>query len=766
MYQRGIIASVVLTALLVVSPSLTMAEPMDEIIVTAQKRAEDVRDVPIAISVVSSEMLKTTATSTFNDLAKFLPNVSINTDFNSFYMRGIGSAELNVIGEQAVSYVIDDMYVPRLEYVRAGFMDVKSIEVLKGPQGTLYGRNATAGVINISTEDPGDEIEVLGQVSVGVDNFREYEAVLSAPITDRVGFRMAGKIHSIDGPTYSRTSQDSIGDRDYKQVRGKLKWNVTDTVDATLTVSWFTSYVGVWLSNEVVHNTPEIALLMESLDPDYEAVHDRQTSLKKGNKADNEGWMVPLEISWDIGEFTLSSVSAFARINDDQGGDIDATNADLINIFGGVEQEQFSQELRLLSPPGEVEFVGGIYYLDSETTAWFDLPAIPDGGAALGADGLGGVLGPLFGLSPSMIDSLLMPIGGVPVITGAADTGYGNTSYELSSLGVFGQVKWNVSESFAIIGGLRYSEDTKIGSHSFQHGSPLPVFTLLTGEPFEIRERELADSSVTPKVSTIWHVSDEITSYLTYAEGFRSGSFNIAALRPEETSFEGEKSRTFETGLKTRFLSGALRVNLGLFYTTYEDYQLATFNGFGYVTANAEEVESMGVEGDFAFVPFDGLFIAGSVGYNRSKFVTFPDGGCVTSPGVPPVAVFEESCDLSGKPLHRSPEWNGSLRADYRVQPMKNWPVEMFVGGDAGYKGFEYFDSDLDPLDSQEGHWLYNARMGFRSTEGHWAIEIHGKNLSDELVKTFGGDVILQAGSHAVLSNDPRQFFLLLRAAY
>ena len=241
---------------------------------------------------------------------------------------------------------------------------------------------------------------------------------------------------------------------------------------------------------------------------------------------------------------------------------------------------------------------------------------------------------------------------------------------------------------------------------------------------------------------------------------------------PDKVLFDAESSDTYELGVKTEFLGGAARLNVGLFQTNYQDYQINTFIGLGYITSNAEEVESRGVEADGTIMLLPGLILNGNIGYNDAKYVKHTNGGCPTVPILQdPVALIRSAtntnavCDLSGQDLYRAPKWNGSIRLDYVFEPF-NWGVDFFAGVDATFKDDELFDSDLDPLDSQEAHWLYNARVGIKSQLDTWRVEVHGKNLSDELIKLWSGDAFLASGGHVASTNNPRYFFATVSYRY
>ncbi|TJY58387.1 TonB-dependent receptor [Sinimarinibacterium sp. CAU 1509] len=738
---------------------------LEEIIVTAQKRAEDVRDVPIAISVMSGEDMKKAAISSFDEMARLIPNVSFNTDFNSLYMRGIGTAELNIISEQAVSYVLDGVYVSRLDYLKPGFMDVQRIEVLKGPQGTLYGRNATAGVINVTYGEPTEEWESSVSISGGSRNLRKVEAAVSGPISDDLGFRLAGNLTREDGHTLNLTDGNTLGDKDIRQARAKFHYRITDDLDVSLGASYFDYFIGVWGGAETFRSAEPFRSAITLLDPNFEYQLDRRSTANRQNASNGEGIIVPLQFTLDYWNHSFSSITAYSRLDDFQGGDIDGSAAMIAEMPVYSKSHAISQEFRVVSPPGDIEYVGGVFLYQSEFSADLDIAVLPN----FGLNTISGV-----GLLTPLIDLIgadtLDPLTDLVFPAGNIDNLNGEASVRVNSLGLFGQATWHISDSLALLLGGRYSKDDRRGKAVESSDGPVPFWAVVTLGGFSV-DRKADDENFSPKVSLTWEMLDEVTLYGTYAKGFRAGSFNIAAIGgPDDFEFKGEDSTTYEAGFKTEFLGGLIRFNLGGFATVYKDYQLATFNGLGYSIANAEEVTSRGIESDLTAMIYPGLIATAAVGYNKGQFEKYTQGGCpsvglLEPGGLPPQGIAalppNKICDLSGRPLFRAPEWTGNLGLNYAA-PLFDWSMDLVAGVNATYKGFEYMDSDLDPVDGQDAYWLYNAHLGLKDADDRWSVVVHGKNLTDELVKTFSGDIPIQPGSHWALTNPPRSFSMTL----
>lgn len=734
---------------------------LDEIVVTAQKRAQGLQDVPLSLSVVSAEEIAQKGIQSFTDMARFMPNVSINEGSNSMYIRGIGTPELNPIGEQAIAYIIDGVYVPKIAFVQAGFMDIERVEVLKGPQGTLFGRNATAGVFNITNGTPSyDDWRVSGSATFGDRDMRGVEAMLTGPIIEDVlAFRIAGKKSFEEGSTVSISDGGTLGDREHTMLRGSIRASLFEDLEISVGATYFDFFFGQVIWDELYNYPTELALAFGTIDPNFETKLDRRTNSAKSegtedeNRNVGEGYLVPIGIEFKLWDHTITSVTGFSGVDTFFGGDIDLQKAKIVGLTFATEDRSISEELRIQSAPGKFEYVLGFYYLDNESHTDATVPAYGDfnilSGFPLGTE-LGVIISDLFGADSQIVDNLL-----------------GDYNIETQSIAVFGEATWHITDDLNVTLGARQTWDDKTGAVALTNSGPLPVWPLLTDAPYAVSETIL-DVAFTPKATIAWAATEGINLYATYAQGFRAGGFNAGATQEVNVSFDAEYSTTYEVGLKSLLWDSRIRLNASAYYTDYEDYQFNVFTGLGYVADNAPEMELKGVEADVAFAATETLTLQATLGYNDARFTDHTDAPCRSAPlseqiltGSPQNPVVPpRGCDLTGRTVPRAPKITGSVSFDYGFRGFRGtWPFEIFLGGDASYKGKEWFDADLDPVDTQDGHFLFNARVGARDADGRWSLEVHGKNLADKTVKLHSGDAVAQPGAHAASLNAPRYFF-------
>ena len=752
----------------------SVAEPapqsraLDEIIVTAQKRSEDVRDVPLAVSVMSGEELRDSAITNFNELAAYIPNVSINTDWFSLYIRGIGTAEYSQLAEQAVGYFIDGVYLGRIEFLRAGFVDVGQLEVLKGPQGTLFGRNAAAGVITVSTNPASYEWQADAAATYGQRKTLDLRGAVSGPvIKDRLAIRLAGSHNSNDGYIENLVTGKNMDERHSTFLRFKARLDATETLSFKFGASWFDYAAGPFGGTEVTAMPAEYQPVFMTLDPTFELDFNRKGSRTTepgsyGEENTGDGLIFSLQMDWDIWGHTITSITSRASYSSLTGGDIDGSAAPIGGLQFDQSYTQFSEELRIASDPGTFEYLIGLFYLHANHDGNLRVPLLAN-------VALSPLLGPLL---PDAVDgllfSLLGPLGQMQLLP--ADDVTGRHRIKIDSYAVFGQAKWNVLDNLALIVGLRYTYDIKSDDASITPSTGSVIWTLLVQGGYTTYA-EQKDTDFSPKLSVTWDPVEWATLYATYAQGFKAGSFNIAALSAAQVTFGAENANSYEIGLKTELLGGAARFNLSAHWTDYDDLQIATFQTVAYNVTNAPRARTRGVEADLTALVAEGLIINGAIAYNDGTFEEFPNGPCPAAslldigslpPEGPGTLPPNKSCDLSGQQLHRSPTWSGSARIAYQRQ-LGNWPVAAMIGFDATFKDDEKLDADLDPLDAQDAHWLFNARIGFSDIDGLWSLTLSGKNLSDKITKVFGGDVPLFYGTHWATANAPRSFTAALR---
>jgi len=764
---------------------------LDEVKVTAQRREEDVRDVPMSVSVLSGNDMRDAGVTQFNDIAQLVPNISINTDWFTVYMRGVGTSEVNVMAEQAVAYMFDDVYVARVEFLRAGFLDVERLEVLKGPNGTLFGRNSPAGVINVTQGAPTYEWESRFEVAAGQQKTREMRGMVSGPIIeDKVAFRIAAS-YARSEPFTENVFDPSvkIGGKETLHLRAKLLFDISENLSVTVAGTYFDYDFGQWGATEQSF-TPEIwKTLFRLQDPEFDDGLDRKGSSRDGASAIGDGYLLSLKVDYDWGDHNISSVTSYGSYGDDSGGDIEMTAFPLIEFAFENKYWQVSEELKVTSPPGDIEYIAGLFAFRSNSDALGEGLLFRDLNTDL-------VLTVLENILPTNVPGVGPILGGVlNDVTGLINglTGGGLNLFEgdlitcdcildTTSLAGFGQLTWHVTENLSLKVGGRYTWEHKEYDADLSAADDSIIWRTLL---FQVQNgyQKVFKSTYTdfsPQVSVSYEPFEELTMYATYAQGFRSGSFNVASFKEEDVEFAPESSTNYEFGFKSTLLNGLARVNLSFFWTDYEDYQITTFETITFESSNAEEVRVRGIEMDVTVSPFEGLVLIGSMGYLDGEYIKFTEASCHTKA---PTELSSGSCfplqgpvnvppqtftDLSGEQLFRAPKWTGSINAIWAF-PL-NWlgleKVLGLVAGSASYRGFEFIDPDLDPLDSQEAYWLFGARAGLRHIDSLWSVEVQVKNITDEIYKLTSFDAPIALGAHIAQTNPPRTVLVRIRTEF
>ncbi|CAE7455096.1 Dml [Symbiodinium microadriaticum] len=711
---------------------------LEEIVVTAQKRAENIQDVPISITAISGEDIRAKNIETLNDLSALTPNTEIQAmpTLSFIYMRGLGSG-FNIGFEQSVGTFIDGIFLGRMSYLSDGMLDIERVEVLRGPQGTLLGKNTIAGALSITTGTPVPEFMVDFAGQMGDFDQRKVEAMINAPLfNDAVILRAAFSKNDRDGYIHNTMIDVDEWNTDTMNWRVKVKFQPWDNLDATLAVTGAeTIQVGQGAQLKVLPE--EYAVVMRLFDPEVEGdISNYQSSLDRLSGIERETDGATLTVNWDVLSHTLTWISGYTGYTQDTLWDADISPIPFLTLEGPEDYEQITHELRVLSPAGERwEYIVGLYYFENNVYNDTIVNVInsPDP-----IQTVGGVL------TPQALAGLLLP--NLPGIGGfQGEESRKIYDQDATSLAGFTQVTFDLFDDLSLIGGVRYSvEEKEIRFvHSLSTGG-VPglgvVFRALTEseEVDTVRSRE--ETNISPKFSVRYHWSDEITLYGTYAEGWKGGGYNATANRAEHLEFDAENSTTFEAGVKTRLLGGAMTLNVGLFHTNFENLQVSVFNGLQFIVQNAAEATTQGVEWDAAMLlplqPVGDFFLTLSGGYVDGVYDSFPNGPCQ--------AEEETPCDLTGNQLANAPEWNGALGINYQ-RMLGNTGLMFFAGADVLYQSEIFFDTDLDPADYQDAMTKLNGRVGLGAEDGLWSFVVHGRNLTDELdlVVSSDGEILM-----------------------
>lgn len=704
---------------------------LDEIIVTAQRRAQDIRDVPISMTVIDGEEMKERNIENLNDLDDVVPNVSIivSPTVSFIFFRGLGSG-LNRGFETSVGVFNDNMYLGRPSFFSNGFIDLGHAEILRGPQGTLFGKNTVAGALLLNSVMPNEEFGGYADYMVGEREHQRIRAAVNIPFFgDKLMVRAAFASDERDGYIYNTALDRYEGDTDNLDGQIRVRFKPTASLDINLKARLSDVHQDGNGTAELTNpDDPNIGLF-EPFDPDVEAEANGQNSLDHPGFVDRETWEYMAQVDWDVSDYILTIAATHAEYEEYNESDVDFSPIPGLVAYFPEEYNQQSLELRVVSPEGKwFDFVAGAYAFRSEVEVFTQVDAVP------------------VNLNALVVDPLLPPITQT-LLTGILPDGSLFTAEQqkdwfnqiTTSYALFGQGTLHLGERLDIIGGVRISFEKKELDFTQEFTNTKLFFTQAAGfEEFALRGVKKSEQDFSPKISAIFKLTDETNIYGTVAKGFKAGGFNESSATADQVEFDAETAITYEAGIKGRFLGGYSSFAIGGFWTEFNDLQTSTYNGARFIVSNAAKAVTRGIEWELGLILSEGLFIGTNGAYTDAYYRSYKDGPCTAASG-------EDSCDLSGKRLSPAPKWNGSAMAHYEHTFFQS--VTAFIGGDAIYVS-EVNSTDHDPIDAIDAYWQYNGRIGVKDPEGLWSFTVHGKNLSDEVVILGTGDSPLWTNSH------------------
>jgi len=723
---------------------------LEEVIVTAQLRAEPLLEVPISVNVITAEWIENNAVRTFEELSSSVPNFTVNEtpiDTNIF-IRGIGSPE-NQGFEQSVGMFSDGVYWGRARQARVPFFDVERIEVLKGPQGILFGKNTSAGAINIITAKPSRETEGLASVYYAPD---AAELVAEGILSGRLGKNVMGRISlrgaGMDGWVRNTAIDADEPEREELTLRGTLVWDASDDVEVIF--KYEQSSLDIKGSSMQIIEAGVFGPLFSAFDPLFETKLDDRRSVG-GNgvfiapeSSDNDTQNAALTINWQLGEFSLTAITGYSAYDFEDVFDADISALSQAQKVFGSDFEQWSQEIRLLSPlaePGGFEYIAGIYLQDNE----FDVVTRDD------------------------IDLALL---GAP-----AGSRFYVTDQSSSSWAVFAQLSWHLTETFRLTGGLRWANEDKDASRFLdvtdlgtRNPNPAlePFFGFALGTfPHEL-EGSRTENHLLPSVSLQWDANDDTMLYASYSKGFKGGGFDdqLTSGNRDDWEFEDEQVDAWEAGVKMRFLHRRAALNAAIFRSEYTDIKVSAFDGLaGFVVGNAAAATSQGVEIDGQFRITPKLTAGASIAYLDAKYDSFENANCTAQQtaehamaGNPPPCLQ----DLTGREPLYSPRWSGNIfgRHVHRFggSTSAGWVAryELKTSLEFNFTDSFFITQDLDPNLEQKAFSKLNIRVALAAVQKGWEIALVGKNLTDKQTASFGNDVPILNGAFFKFADRPR----------
>jgi len=776
---------------------------LDEIIVTATKRPESLFDVPVAVTAYSSEQLQAAQVRDVRDLQIVAPTLVVNSSTGStqtvFTIRGIGTPGQNTGLEQSVGVFIDGVYRGRPGAALGDLADVSQIEVLRGPQGTLFGRNTSGGVISVQTElpqfIPGGQIEA----SLGDYNYRQIRGTVTGPILgDSVAGRLTATSQQRDGYVEDVISGGTYNDRSRWSVKGQLLWDISPSATLRLiadrsetdevccvAVPVFYGPAGAVISalggvrrsgtagtyGGVAGTFVDNSRYEVALNPATQPVSDSST---------DQG--ISGQLDWNLGSTDLTVIASRRTYETLPTIDADFTSLNLLTQTTGQDIEEGSLEIRLASadPDARLEWLIGGFLFNQDIFADQELRYGTQFRAYLEA------ITPRVPIAPNVTIPILTRLEqatGRPVGTfGAAGVAVNDDyDYQSRSAAVFGQATWNATERLEITGGLRYSREEKSADYRIQSFDPLsqiqfvgplaPFAALRTLQNFPAVNpfsTEFTDDDVSGTVSVGYELSDGVNLFARYARGYKSGGFNLSRTAaqttpgnpvadPSRVVFNPETVDAFEAGGKFRFWDGRAQLNANVFFQTLDNYQTNAFDGTSFRIVNAAGLESKGLEWDYRIQLTDYIILDGGGTLQDAQYTDFTNA----SPTAGQIVAGRTVQDLSGQ----TPNFVSDVLISGGITFAK--PLNGSVGLRANlnylYRSDYTTAQDLDPLSLQDGYILLNASLGLGTLDKAWGVEIWVRNLTDERIANIVFDTTYQAGSQSAFMEAPRTAGITLR---
>ncbi len=740
-----------------------------EVVVTARKTRERLADVPIAITAVSGDQLRANDHLRIEDLNVLAPSmnsVEQNGHQTSVTIRGLGANPGNDGLENSAGVFLDGVYLGRPGMVDTDLIDIDHVEVLRGPQGTLFGKNTTAGVVSIMTEAPRFDFGATVQASYGNYNYQQYQGTITGPIVnDVLAFRLTANSTTRDGDIHDISTDQNVNNISRQGVRGQLLYTPTPNFRLRL-IGEFEhdrqSTGGVLLIETLGQTPAAIATKLAAVggvslvpDPTGRTTYDGGPFLTGTQQG-----ALSAEANWTLGGYTLTSITAWRSWKYNSDADEDLTIANVLNGGYNINDNQYSEEFRLKFPrTGPVDAVIGVYYFNQgvhtdsfsnygpEAAAW--LTGIPD------------ALLPTYAkASPAVATTLNYDYSRSDTIA----------TPETNSYAAFGQAVWHVDPRWNITAGLRVTYETKEESVyrpqpiSTITGGPIAAFASQAVAPFTVGIRGTAPSFL---ISTDYHFAPSMMAYASVAQGQKAGGVNPtlpAAGRPiSSLEVLPETATDYEIGVKGDLFQHRLDFNLDAFYTHVDNYQatyLAYVNGsVQTLLTNVGKVQTEGVEADLTARPIRGLSVTANGSFNDAYYASYTNGPCAVE------NVGQTICNLTGRPLAQAPRWIANLITAYE-HPLGD---DLIVHGTAEYAFRSKFYGSPD--DSQYtltgGFGLLNLRLGIRSARGGWDLSLWGKNVTDKrYANLFGSLGSLLPGTYYANFADPATYGVTVRKSF
>ncbi|MCP5213693.1 MAG: TonB-dependent receptor [Pseudomonadales bacterium] len=699
---------------------------IEEVVVTAQKRAESLQNVPIAITAFSGDKLREDDITNMQDIGNRTPGLvfaAFSAGQPEIAIRGIGTKEDGAAASDSTVVSVDDVYIAARTAQVFDIFDLERVEVLRGPQGTLYGKNSIGGSINFITSKPSEDLTIRARATTGNYGRQDFGGMISGPLTEGLYGKVSFSKRDTDGYLRNLLNGERQGETDTLAWRAQLRWLPSDNVEVMFSADGADDDNGQTNREPVggkggLHGCPNCVSNPLAVNQALGGAGDPWTTL-----AETEGYTdrqvegYSVKVNWELENFTFTSITAYREsdfdwVEDSEGLppapfiDLTAGGGALLgslpanlgfsfdlNDVALEETEQYTQEFRLTSNATDgLKWVVGFFYSEEEIERHESFTFTSLGG---------------FGQLSEQTSNQLN---------------------ESTSWAVYGQATYDLTDTLSLTGGLRYStEEKEIGVGADVTSG---IGLLLLDFPYTNAEEDW--DSIDGRLALNWQAAEDIMLYASITTGFKSGGFTGSAttLAVATTPFDDESALSYEVGFKSLLLDKSLQLNVTAFFTDYEDLQVTRFftpagnNQLGqFFTENAGEAEISGLEVEVLWLPMEGLEIGGSYAYLDTEYTDFT--GTIDSGGN----------DFSGNDLRQSPPNTVNVFAKYTMN-LSDDIGSISAKVDYRYQDLSFYDPDESLTTSIPQYRIWNGRIAWRSPQGHWEVAGWIKNIGDEEYRT------------------------------
>jgi len=732
-------------ALISASPlPMAQAGALEEVIVTATKQSASLQTVPVTVNAFSDQVIQEAGINNATDLAIMTPSLTVAVNIQPFtarfQIRGVGTSQTDIALEPSVGLFVDEVYLGRSGLGMSDLTDIERIEVIQGPQGTLYGKNTNAGAISIFTKSPNsEEFEAYAEASVGDYDLRKLTLSATGPLSDALAYRLSGNVHQRDGYLENAGGND-LNDADDWNVIGKLLYVPTDSLSFLLNGSHVERKSKCCGADSIQSESVNAELARQGYAVDKNDPFDHKIAVNVDSDFELDADTLSLVIDYNREWGSIKSISAWQDSNGSSSSDDDRSQLDIFSRVDAVsESDSFSQEFRFSSRLNDqLDYQAGLFYYQQTTKGGDGKPYV-----FIGEDFVSIAsqqdLSSLPGLPPGI------PIG---FIAQPGDSIRADVKLETETFAAFARATWHIGPRWHVTGGLRWSDEDK-DADLFVAVDSTALSTALPGEPslMEAISTPIDDdftrnsSNVDWLLNASFDAGDDVMLFASVATGTKSGGFNTVNGAADAREFDDESTTSYELGLKSELFDSSLRFNATAFYTQIDDYQVQQQldTGAGTLVDNQGEIETSGLDIDLVAIPLPNLTLTAGLLYMHKAEVT--------------------SGPQDGLDLPFTAEYSGNLSATL-VIPLADGGV--YLRGDYSYMDDHLTNAspETDDDDIQDRN-LVNAKLGWRNN--NWDISVWGKNLTDDEYASLTANTFVFSGMDAFFLSPPRTYGATLR---